>query len=342
MKKEFQDIFAHSFDTDAAWRRWFFGEVVEEEQIRLASDAKGRAASALLLQPFDFLFHKERVPSMYMSCVGTRPEARSKGLASHLIVDSLIEMRESGTVFCQLIPASDHLYFFYDHFGFATVFYVDRERYTAVHPFDGGKGEAVEPTFELFSRLEAQRACGPQHSEADFRHAMEDVALDKGWTLASADEEGHGAILFATPSDDGVHVKSLLADDETVRLAVLAQLRTKVGEKSIAVDGPPLSGEKAFLRSFGMLRVTDAMGALTALARAYPHLRQTIRLRDELIEANSGTYELRDGHCQRTESEKASLEVDVGTLAALLFGSSKMGEVFDLPSRRPYMALMLE
>ncbi|MDE6612266.1 MAG: sterol carrier protein domain-containing protein, partial [Muribaculaceae bacterium] len=68
-----------------------------------------------------------------------------------------------------------------------------------------------------------------------------------------------------------------------------------------------------------------------------------INLTDSLLAENSGVYLIDGGRCSRSDqSVKADLEVDVSTLAAILFSNHHMGALFGIPARRPYMALMLD
>lgn len=344
-KKEFEEIYRSAFNDGADWRRWFFANVVTDDNgIYLSRDSAGKAIGALLMQPYDFLFHDATVSSEYMSCVATRPEARAHGIASGLIRQALRDARERGTAVCHLVPAADHLYFFYDRLGFATAFYIDRERFTALHTFAEGDCKAVEPSFAMFSRLEQAFGCGVLHSVADFANIMADNSIDGGRVVAVRDADGSEAILFATETDDVARVKCLLADNESAAEGALAHLRDLSGAVAVVVDRPPLSGEKCFLRPYGMARIVDPMPLLQAIAAEHPGLHYAIYVKDSIIESNTGYYTLRDGECRRPAAfgGHADLEVRIDTLAAVLFSNERIGKVLELPVRRPYMALMLD
>lgn len=344
--KEFQDIYKCVFGDSEEWRRWFFDEVVDDSCcISISRDGAGKATGCLMMQPFGFLFHNALVRSEYMSCVATRPEARQHGVAGKLIADALRQARGRGSALCCLIPAEDRLYFFYDRFGFATTFYIDRERYTSLHTFPGGSVAEVEPTFELFSRLEKSFGCGVVHDRTCFCHAVADNRLEGGHIVAVRDpHDGAEAMLFAVVGERAAKVKCLLADNAAVADGALAVLRSRIGEKSVTVERPPLSGEKCFLRSFGMSRVLNPEPLLSAIASAHPGLNYSLRLTDPLLPENSGIYTLRDGECRRpcAYGGHIDLECSIDTFAAAIFSSEGIGNVLDLPSRRPYMALMLD
>ena len=344
---QFQEIFCSSFTDGPEWRKWFFDAVaVDDDQIYIAADNRGKAASALLMQPYSFLFHGYEMPTGYISCVATLPENRSQGLASRLLLDALHAAYEKGYAMCELIPAEDHLYYFYSSENFATVFYTDRERYTSLHSFHPGRGALVEPSYELFHALEVEQGCGILHSESDYANILADLALDGGEiVLAATDDDGASAMLFAVnDGPDAVKVKCLIGMSKYAVRTVLCELRRRVGDKAITVLRPPLSGDKAFLHPFGMGRIVDAAKILGILAAAHPDLHITIRLRDEQLPHNTGVYVVKDGVCQHTPWREGKFDLDIApdTLAAILFSSHDTGEIFDLPARRPYMALMLD
>ncbi len=345
-KTDFQRIFKACFSDSARWQEWFFANVASDEaDMMLRYDANGRAASALLMQPYDFLYEGSVLPARYISCVGTMPEARSKGLASAVMKDALDRAVAEGTALLTLIPAQDHLYFFYDRLGYATVFYRDRERYTSVHPFAGGRGELVEPSYELFHKLEMELGCGILHSREDYDNILADMAIDgNDAVIAVSDGEGGSAMLFAVADSAQITVKSMLATHRELGLTALAELRRRLGEKPVVVQTPPLSGEPAFLRPAGMMLITNAYALLSAMAAAHPDLKFSVRLTDAAVPANNGVYILAGGRCEKQplRAGKFDLDVTAPTLAAILFNNHRTGNIFGIPSRRPYMALMLD
>ena len=344
-KKEFQEIFATSFNDPAGWKQWFFAEVANDDnQIYIGRDQSNRAQSALLMQPYDLAYQGRQLASEYMSCVATRPEARAKGVASALIREALIDAARRGVAVCELIPAQPHLVYFYQKFGFSQVVYVDRKRFTALHTFDGGEGEIVVPDFAMLARLEAKQPCCVLHTEADYRNIMSDLKLDKGHAVAARTEAGEEAILFAADDDGICKVKSLLYDTEAVGRKALAGLRELIGEKAVVVNTPPVSSAKWYLRPYGMMRILNPEQVLDALAAAHPTLRYIIKLTDDLLPDNDGMYILRNGKCTRADIKtgRCDLEVHSSTLTSVLFSEPKIAEVFDLPGVRPYMSLMLD
>ncbi len=350
-KTQFEDIYASAFDDSPRWRRWFFEEVVgdnSDADIFLAADSAGRASASALLKEFGFAYAGTVIPSGYISCVATKPEARTRGLASQAVIEALAEARRRGYAFCELIPANRSLYAFYSRFGFADAFYADEERYTSLHDFAGGEGEAVEPVYSIFHEVESRVGCGVIHSEADFRHIMADLEFESGHSVVFIRNGADAACLFAAWNakrpDSTVVVKSLMADTEETALAALATLRVEAGERHFSVWRPPLSGSKANLRVRGMVRIINPEAVLGALAAAHPGLQTDIRLHDSLFPENAGVYRIADGACVRCDSfsGRPELDVPVSVLASILFSAEKTGDIFGLPTRRPYMALMLD
>lgn len=349
--KQLKEIFATSFDDSPEWQKWFFGTVAtDDDQAVLVHDAGGRPVSGLLMQPYAFDYCGRELASEYLSCVATRPEARGKGKATELMLKALRTAKEKGTVLAELIPASRELFFFYARSGFSGVFYIAEERYTAVHPFAGADYTETEPDFDILHALELATPNCVLHSAENYAAILADLAMESGQqTISVLTPDGAKAILFATynttKTDSGVLVRSLLAENQDAATAALAALRRRVGERPLTVWRPAARQPRARLRARGMVRIVDPQRFLGALAASHPHLRSTIVLTDRELPENSGTYTLADGACTYSAvrpDRRADLNVDPATLAAILFSHPEAGAIFDLPTARPYMAMMLD
>lgn len=346
---DFRKIFRSSFRDPEAWQKWFFSTVVREDDIYLGTDASGRAASALLMQPYDFRYRGHILPSAYISCVATLPDARSAGLSSALMRRAIADAYAKGTAILSLIPAEDHLYAFYSRFGFESTYFADEMRYTALHTFATHDAAIIPADYATFSRLEETFGEGIVHSATDYMRVCEDLALDAASErLAVELPDGSRAILFATydPAKPGseVKVKALLSDSDNAAEGALAQLRERVGERPVLVNRPPVSDEKFYLRHRGMMRIVAPERILQVLAESDHALKTVIRLSDNIIPENNADFEISDGKARRLDrrAPKADLEVNIDTLAGILFSSPKTGNIFGLPASRPYMALMLD
>lgn len=253
-KAQFEEIYASAFSDPTRWRRWFVDEVVTDtadDDIFIVPDSAGRPSASALMKTYGFMYRGVCLPSGYISCVATKPEARTRGLASIAVQEALSEAVRRGYAFCELIPANRSLYSFYCRFGLPMAFYADEERYTSLHEFSDGIGEAIEPTYAVFHGLEERLGCSIIHSETDYRRIIKDLSFESGHSVAFVREGGY-ACLFASwdagRDDATVTVRSLLADSEPLAMGALGVLRAEVGERPFTVLRPPLSGEKAHLR----------------------------------------------------------------------------------------------
>lgn len=345
---DFQTIFRSAFNEPEAWQKWFFEKVATDpDEIYIAGDSSGKTAAALLMQPYGFKYQDFVLPSVYISCVGTLPECRRRGLSTALLGEALADARAKGVALATLIPAEGHLYFFYGRRDFATVFYVDEEHYTDVHQFRGGKGSVVEPTFDILHGLEQRLGCGVLHTAADYAEILADMAVDGGDNVVAACDGEACAMLFAVADGNGgVLVKNLLCDNDDLALTALAELRRREPDKEITVRRPQRAGdpETRRLKPYGMLRIVEAPALMTALAASHPRLHVSVSLTDRLLPDNTATYEISGGHCavKPYRPDPAGIDVSPEVLASILFGSHDIGRLFDIPARRPYMSLMLD
>lgn len=342
-KSEFKRLFRESFDESAAWAEWFADTVYRDEDFVSVTDDDGRVSSSLLLSRYEMAFHGTRLPMGYVSCVATAKACRGRGMMYRLIPRALSLSAERGDGVCALIPASDRLYFLYDRFGFATVYYIDELRYTALHAFVADEDMvSVEPSYGMFRRLEDLWPGTVIHSAEDYRNIVRDIELDGGRIVAVSGPDGEAAMAFVSPGSEAT-VKALMSTSERAADSVMALVRAEVGEKSVVVWGVP-SGRRAALRSRGMARIVDADRVLSAIAASDSGIDQVIRVYDPLIPTNTGIYMLRGGECRRTDSTMRRITLDVGidVLTRIVFSSAEIASVFGLPGGRPLLPLMLD
>lgn len=341
---EFSKIFKEAFKVPAAWSDWFLNDVYRDEDL-VTLRVDDRAVSVLLMNPYTMSFHGIDVPASYYSCVATARAERGKGYMSRLMVDAIRAAEARGDAFATLIPETRRLYFFYDRFGFSTVFYSDEQRYTSLHIFVRPEEyEPVEPTFSLFESLERLYPNCIRHTRRDFEAAMHDLKLDGGVAAAVQAPDGSSAMAFATV-DEVIKVKAIYATDDIAAEAALEVVRSEAGEKPFVVQAYP-GNRVGALKSRGMLRIIDAERVLSVLAEAYPKLKITIKVSDDIIERNNSLFIIDKGKCLRVDKEsvkgRPDLDVSVKVLAELLFCSPAIAEIFNLPPARPVMNLMLD
>ena len=109
------------------------------------------------------------------------------------------------------------------------------------------------------------------------------------------------------------------------------------------VDAIPGSNPAALCPG-GMARITDVSLLLGAVAANDAKAEQVIRVHDSLIPQNNGVYIISGGTVTYADStiRRLTLDVDVTTLAKIIFNSPRVGAVFGLSSLRPTLQLMPE
>ena len=336
---DFYKIISDVFKPDPKWTEWYVKNVFNEDNLFVAK-VDEKPAAVLLASPYEMEFHGATVPCRFISSVATLAAHRGKGLMRSLMHMALDKIWSEHTPFAAIIPASRPLYFIYDRMGFATVFYVNEERYSSVHQFEKGDFEAVEPTFEFFSRLEKCRKGNVRHNEAQFKIATESCRLSLGSVYAVSNGEGSEAMAFTKFNGHEIVVVDILATDPAAYEAVLSQVRLHEGDKSIILYGFP-TDDTISLRSYAMIRLVNVKAVLDVIAKAYPKTSMTIRVKDSFLPQNNGIYILKSGNCMVEESfEKIDLDVSAKVLAEILFSTPQIGDLFNLPTRRPFISLM--
>ena len=348
-KEEIKRIWTECFDDSREFVEMFFNRVYRESDA-LTLEKGGKIVSSMLLQPYAMKFQNSEVTTGYICGAATRRAARGNGYMSELMVEALNTALEKGYMSCSLIPAHDWLYFYYDRFDFSTVYYYDPQRFTSLHAFTpAGRYTRVEDpylpeVYDAFHAFEMSRKCTIIHSQRDFLNILDDLSHDGGIFVALRGEDGTiAAIGCAAPADGRLLVKDLLGDNEDAREAVLAVMRNDYPDTPVSVYSPAEdNGRKPFSR--GMARIVNAPLCLGVIAAANPAFKAKIRISDTLMPYNSHTYIIKEGNCVIDDSYSDRLDFDINadTFNRIVFSSSKIGDVLDFPSERPYMSLMLD
>lgn len=344
-KSDIRKLFDTGFREPLRWTEWFFENVYDDSKVMLAR-SNSQPASCIFIDSYRLKLSKAMVNMAYLSCCTTAPQFRGRGFMSRLINDALMEASARGFAIAALIPASERLYFYYDRFGFSTVFYADEQRYTSLHNFTRDPQLTEQtPTYEAFHVLESMKRATVIHSSVDFKNIIADNALDNGIIIYVADRNtgAPAAMLFATSDDNSVIVRDMLSVSEKAADTALSFLRERIGDRMIIILARP-SDNPVALKSRGMARIVNPLALLQAVAAEFPGTEQVIRLRDPLIPDNNAVYIIHDGHVERvtTTLRKITLDVTVDILARIIFNSRRVGETFSMPSFRPSMTLMLD
>lgn len=349
-KERIRTIWDESFaNTSSQWRQWFFDNVYDDDEaLLLIKD--GNPMSTLMLQRRTQRYDDVDIPMAYIAGAATARRVRGHGHMSRLMDYALGESYARGDLVASLIPADRSLYNFYDRFGFATVVYVDVERYTSLHAFrHDGNFEELKPDADIFSALQENDACTVVHQSIQYEQVAHDINLDNGVIKSVRDNStGDRAIAFATADSDRIIVKTLLADggsQSNAAMAVLSLIREAFGDKPIEVWAHPRNdANRARMRSRAMMRVIDCHDLLQIIAAKHQRIEQVIKVSDPLIASNNGYFIMRDGMCRHCDTtfRHVTLDVDISTLTKIIFGSPALSSIIGMPACRPCLDLMLD
>lgn len=342
---QYRKIYESSFGDSGVWVDWMMRQVCTDSDLMLLEDEGGsKAVSALLLRRYNWQYFGSRLDMSYIYGACTLPRYRAQGYMGRLIDTSLRRSLERGDAVCTLIPATESLCGYYQHFGFASAVYVDCERYTSAHCFDVADGYVPAlPDYSDFQRLEAESDNTVLHSETEYHNVVDDIHLDGGDVFAvSRDGEPICAMAFAVPHHDSILVKTVYAPDNIAKDAVLAQVRERLGQHTMAVCCFPDGGNsRRRLQLRGMVRLLDVFQMLNAMAASDPSLHCTLRVRDGRIHGNSDRFTIADGICQRGGGT-TDLDVNINTLADILGSTESIGKIMGLRTTRYRLPLMLD
>ena len=195
------------------------------------------------------------------------------------------------------------------------------ERVGAVTAYAGIEETPVEEVHAYFTGQLEKKACFVEHDRRDFQAVVEEHYLSGGKLfLARGCQQQIQGIAFALPEEGQV-------DSQGVQQALLQETAQmwkgkKVLYRTEAGEGTP----------YGMARLIRVKEVLERLAAQHPDLCWTVKVRDDLLSENNGTYVLAHGACARgAEETTESISIDELTRQVLCFQGV-----------RPYMSLMMD
>lgn len=350
-------IWQECFDDSREYVRMFFDRVYLDEEAITLADPDGTTVSSMLLQRYNMLFHGAEVPVSYICGAATRRQYRGQGFMSELMHTALRASAERGDLFCSLIPARTALYFFYDRFGFSTVFYTKEQRYTSLHTFpvehtyESAPGNATDDVWEAFDRFQHARECYILHSRRDFENILADLTMDGGEFVVARRADSPDSVpeiagmAWGVRRDDILLVTDVMGVDADGRTAALRALRAVYPDTPFLVYGPPTDAMGGRLIPRGMCRVVNVAKALAVVAAANPKWSCNIRVTDPILaDLNSHTFCIRNGECEERDSYRGQLDFDVtvDVLTEIIFSAPATGEILRFPTTRPMISLMLD
>lgn len=349
-QEQIRRLWKDGFGDSREYTDMYFSRIYDDENVLTISNEEGRVVSCIQMAHYDMLFAGQRVGLSYFGGAITDRRYRGRGYMSRLMLQAMDKAVESGAMMCALIPAHDWLYFFFDRFGFSTVYLADRQCFTSFHPFNTA-AEYVplsdpysDQIFEAFARFEESREGGVLHSHRDFINILDELSLRKGGTFVAVGRHDVpvAGMAWAVDRDRFIQVNELLGVDDDARTAALRELRKRFPDRQFTVLAPAATAHGRHLYARGMGRIINAGEALRLLAQANPKWKSAIRIHDPFFPQNCHTFVVADGACTVNDAYKSRLDFDISidVFTRVLFSSPSAGDILGFPCHRTHISLM--
>ena len=136
-----------------------------------------RAVASLQMLPYTFTFHGAHIPVAYVSGACTLPAFRNRGYMGRLLQASVEVMKQRSIPLSILVPANEHLYQYYERYGYVRVFEKDDAVIPLREIWEEAKGDA-DVAYQSFNNLFKDRDFCIQKTKADFLTIVKDAALE--------------------------------------------------------------------------------------------------------------------------------------------------------------------
>jgi len=303
---------------------------------------KGRMIGGLVEIPMGQWFGGQSVPMLGLAGVAIAPEARGKGLALGMVLETLRAARQQGVAISALYPSTFALYrkAGYELAGSYCRFTLQlRQLPRVARPVAvEALGDQAQPAVESAYREVARQHNGYLDRGAYVWNRVRRPDMEHARSFGVLSAEGVAGYVFLKVTAPRRLPLELNLSDFVVRtpqalaslLAFLSDHLTTV-ERATWTGGPSDArllgvGERVIQSSvedYWMLRLLDVRAAL--LARGYPALTASVELhvQDEFLPENTGRYLLAlQGGAARVETRGSApvVRLSVGALAALYSG----------------------
>lgn len=348
---DIKNIWRDRFGDSRQWMSEVFSRVYSDSDA-ITEELDDKVVSSLLLRPFTMTYRDKEMPVGYIYGAATSLNEQSKGFMSRLMVKSLNEAYRRGQTAVFLHPSRRRLYGFYARFGFTTVLFIDEMRYTAAHRFlfDASKYIIEDSQCDMaeiaaaYRRLVSRRGACMLHDVDDFKTIFIDNDLDRGVSAIVRDAESGEIVAIGLAKSNGtsIVVKELIGIDNDSENAVLAAFANRMPGMMTVVEAYP-QRPNVKISARGMGRIVNLESFLGLLAGIRPDLHYVFKVTDPIISENNGLFRINRGKVSRVNSaEKIDLEVSIDILTAILFSSERIGDIFDLPTARPFVSMILD
>ncbi len=291
-------------------------------------ESEEEICSMLHLNPYEVCLGEQMTKSFYIVAVATKEKNRHQGMMRRLLKTSLCELRKEQIPFVFLMPAAEAIYKPFDfHF-------IYEQTRASFHPKD------VKQTTTLFSQPLKEKDL--EELEIFARNYWKDEAnayaihtREYFQTLMAEQNCQNGQVFIIW---QGEEIKGYFFTAKENGLEIREPVITKGQEKELLpVIAKEFPGED-IIRLAGFSRdviqeeqrVPIIMARITCLETFVSGLRAKekvcihLKIRDELIEENSGSYELiideNTSSIQKISGDPEVSSVGIGELTAFLFG----------------------
>lgn len=339
MKEDIRKLWEVCFHDSPAFTDLYF-RMRYSNEVNLAIRSGNIVIAAMQTLPYPMTFCGRTIDTSYISGACTHPDFRGKGVMRELLVEAFGRMHTQGVLLSTLIPAEPWLFDYYARSGYAPIFNVCATTFKSAPattlPSDYQMTDTDSFTQQLYTCFEhkmRQRPCCIQHTTDDFKVILADLQLSGGRVhlLHHAQRSEVAALAFTYPDEKGgLLISELLADSNKEASLLLQHICQTNGQTELRLLRPVSENEKG--ERLGMGRIIHAHALLQLYAATHPDEEWDLALTDEQIQANSGYYDLNNGHCMKSTKRLpgSHMTLTIGELIAKI-----------MPPLHPYMSLML-
>ena len=333
---ELAGLWNRTFHDDPASIYAFYRQFAGHMDVMVQVDDHERILSAAHFLPVSYHFFRNEWKGSYLYAAMTDESQRGRGLMSQLMRLRMQQGAKDGEQFLCTLPAEAELYSYYGRFGMVPLFALHRATMTRQqlmeHKLTLCFESKASPSFAYASTY-ARRELTVVKDKCFIDYTALDNAASGG-VFGSV----YAGYYFARPMDEQtVYVKELFLHGDNFPHFAAALLRRFPQARQFVFDfcpGECPQGIDYIEVQAGCARLINVLAALKTYAAKHRDLEMSFSLEDEIIEANTGDYYVKEGMVKQTERKETLSPITIEELTRLLMTDGGHGI--------PYMNMMLD
>lgn len=331
MEQQLKTLWKEAFADPDKFIDFYFKQKYSPQKT-LVDIVDDKVLSTLQMLDYNFSFFGHDTGTSYISGAATQKNQRGNGLMRRLLEKSFEIMYDNQKLFSTLIPGEKWLFDFYEKFGYAKCFYLDKQvlnvsdiRIKNQFIIEEYKNVGFELASDYYINYFKNYDFTVKKTANDLKTVLDDHILAGGNIFFAFKDDKLIGMCFAIKNNDNKNliIKEMLFENDDVKSALIKHsaiffnceeicLFRKASEDKVVSD----------LTEIGMIRIINVYDVLKIFAKNNPQSDMCLNVFDDVLNKNTGVYIIKGGICIKTNKDDIDKidRINIKQLTEYIFG----------------------